>query len=167
MRWWRTSVALSENLLPHLGHLKGFLPQGVCRCHVSVELLPKFMPHTPHECTSGARGCHGAELPGAVGQVLGAWFHSPTLLQKARGQCAQQSELVVVPLKCARAGGSAVHCSGTCARHRQGHSGKCERQQCSSRAQRCRTRRRQERQGHWCRLRRLLWRKLWPHSLQI
>lgn len=65
-------MALSKNPLLHSGHLKGFLPQCVCRCRVSVELLPKFMPHTPHECTPGARGCqrlwakccaHGSTAP--------------------------------------------------------------------------------------------------------
>lgn len=75
-------------------HLKGFLPQCVCRCCVSVELLPKFVPHTPHEGASGARGCYEAELPGAVGQVLHAWFRTllrPYYRRLAGSVCSKAS----------------------------------------------------------------------------
>lgn len=89
-----------QESLAALGAFKGFLPQCVCRCRVSVELLPKFVPHTPRVRFWSA-WLPEAESPGLWAKCMRAWFHSPALLHKARGQCVQQSELVLVPLGCA------------------------------------------------------------------
>lgn len=158
---WRSP----KNPFPHSGHLKGFSPECVCRCRVSVELLPKLFPHTLHWCTPGACGL-GA---GRCGRVCGsaALQSCGRPVGTVRSGGGGQEVRWLSPTGVPAPGGSGAHCDG---RHAHtGGSGRaaqggCRRRRCSSRAERCgrlrpHVRQRQERPRCLC----VLWcRSRWP-----